>query len=304
MSPIVSVVTPSRNALAWLPAAIASIGDDPRVEILVVDDGSTDGTAAWLAETAARDPRLRILQGPGTGPSRARNLAITAARGTYCAFLDADDTWAPGKLDRQLALHAAHPEIGFSFTDYRHVTVEGEDRGPCFDFWPRFHARHGHRSEAFVLDRPLAALFAENVVGCSTVMARTDLLRAAGGFCADMPSSEDWDLWLGLSIRAPVGVVPGIQADYLMHRPGNLSGKMDQRILSMAVIASRYRKAAMGQERSARRIFMARYATARAEAATATGHRLRAVMLHLAAMLRAPSRRTIYDFAGALLRAA
>ena len=79
MTPDVTVVIPTRNALAWLPAAIASIGPDPRVEILVVDDGSTDGSAEWLAQQAAGDARLRVLVGGGDGPSVARNLAIVQA---------------------------------------------------------------------------------------------------------------------------------------------------------------------------------------------------------------------------------
>jgi glycosyltransferase involved in cell wall biosynthesis len=304
MPPVVSVIIPTRDALAWLPAAIASIGSDPRVEIIVVDDGSSDGTAAWLAAAAKCDARIRTLQGGGNGVARARNCAIAVARGRYCAFLDADDTWAPGKLERQLAFHAANPAIGFSFTDYRHVTVDGEDRGPCFAFWPRFAARHGHHGAPFILDRPLATLFAENVVGTSTVMARTDLLLHAGGFSTIVVSAEDWDLWLALAARAPVGVVPGIQADYLMHRPGNLTGKMGHRILAMQTIAARYRRGAEAQDRSAGRVFDARLATARAEIAESAGARLRAAALRLMALLQAPSRRTAIDLAGSLLRTA
>lgn len=303
MSPEVSVIIPTRDALAWLPAAIASIGPDPRVEILVVDDGSTDATMAWLEDTARADSRLRVIIGEGKGPSHARNLAIGRARGRYCAFLDADDRWLPGKLDAQLALHAADPDLGFSFTDYRHVTVAGEDRGRSFSYWPYFNAQHGRRTGGFRLERALSALFAENVVGTSTVMARTDLLLHTGGFSGTIHSAEDWELWLALATRAPVGVVSGVYADYLMHRPGNMTGKMGLRVLAMAVIGARYRDDAIAEDPAVCRIFDARMTAARAEIAESAGAWLHAAWLRFKALLRAPSRRAAFDFAGALRRA-
>ncbi len=304
MTPDVSVIIPTRNALVWLPTAIASIGPDPRVEILVIDDGSTDGSADWLAQQAAADSRLRVLPGGGDGPSVARNLAIPQARGQWCAFLDADDCWAPGKLDVQLALHRACPELGFSFTDYRHVTVFGEDRGPCFAYWSRFAARHGGKSAPFILDRALSTLFAENVVGTSTVLARTDLLRHIGGFSTWVASAEDWQLWLAMAILAPVGVVPTVLTDYLMQRPGAMTRRVADRVLALQTIGIRYRDLAEAEDPSAGRIFDARLAGAKAELAELTGNRLRATWLRLGALVRAPCRRAAYDLAGTLRRTA
>ena len=303
MPPLVSVIIPTRDALQYLPAAIASVGTDLRVEILVVDDGSTDGSLDYLAGLAKADPRVRILHGGGRGPAPARNRAIATARGRYCAFLDADDVWMPGKLDVQLAFHEANPDIGFSFTDYRHVTMEGEDRGGCFAFWPQFQTRHGDKTEPFRLDRPLSTLYGENVVGTSTVMARTDVLLHAGGYSTSMVSAEDWELWLALAARAPVGAIPGHWADYLMHRPGNMTGKMALRILAMQAIGARYRKAALAEDPGALKLLDARLAAARAEIAEQSGAMLRAAWLRLKALLAAPSRRTALDLAGALRRA-
>lgn len=298
--PVVSVVIPTRDALQWLPAAIESVGPDPDAEIVVVDDGSKDGTLAWLGEMTAKDPRVRFLHGTQGGPSRARNMAIGAVRTPLIAFLDADDRWLPGKLQAQLALHRAHPEIGFSFTDYRHVTMTGEDRGGCFAFWPRFSARFGGLTEPFLLDRPVSTLFAENVVGTSTVIARTDLLRQVGGFPTGMSSAEDWDLWLTLAQRAPVGVVPQLLADYLMHRPGNTTGRLDLRVMAMAMIGERHRAAALAEDPSAEAGFNARMYAARAEIAEAAGEKIRSVKLRLKALAQQPSRRAVCEVVGAL----
>lgn len=299
--PDVSVIIPTFDALAWLPAAIASVGPDPRIEILVVDDGSADGTRDWLARQAADDRRLVVLHSDKGGPSRARNLAIAASRAPLIAFLDADDTWAPGKLDVQLAFHRAHPDLGFSFTDYRHVTTSGESRGGCFEFYPRFARIAAEHQGPFVLDNALAALFAENVVGTSTVMVRTDLLRQAGGFGVDLLSAEDWDLWLTLAQRAPVGVVPSVLADYLMHRPGNVSNKMWMRIMAVQAIASRHQAAALRQDPAIRGVLRARLYGARAEVAEASGRRLRAAALRMLALVNQPTRRAMRAVPAALL---
>lgn len=302
-APNVSVVIPTQNCLQWLPAAIDSIGADPDVEIIVVDDGSTDGTDDWLVERAREDRRLRIVKGLGRGPALARNTGLDHVRAKLVAFLDADDTWRAGKLAAQYALHARAPEIGFSFTDYRHVTVDDEDRGPCFAFWPHFHARHGHRKEAFVLgEAGLADLYAENVVGTSTVMVRTDLLRQVGGFATGLSSAEDWELWLRLAGEAPVGCVPMVLADYLMHRPGNVTGRHELRVLAMRVIAARYRAKATRLDPRSVAICEARLLAARAELHDRRGQRLAALALRLAALRRHPTRRLARETAAAAVK--
>ncbi|MFC7474283.1 glycosyltransferase family 2 protein [Dankookia sp. GCM10030260] len=303
--PECSVVIPARNAAPWLGGSIASIGAKAAVEILVVDDGSTDGTGELLGGLAAADARIVPLTGPRRGAAAARNAALAVAAAPLVAFLDADDRWRPGKLAAQLALHAARPELGFSFTDYRHVTEAGEDRGTCFGYWPGFRTRHGAWLEAFLLGPDaLAQLFAENVVGTSTVMVRTALLRETGGFDESLRQAEDWDLWLRLAARAPVGCVPLVGTDYLMHRPGNLSQDTAARAAALRLVAARHRAAAAGLDPGAARRCAARLLVAEAEAAAAAGQGWRAAGKQVQALLQAPDRRAARSAAAAVLRAA
>ena len=136
-SPRCSVVIPTYNCLDFLPLVIASVRMQAieDFEILVVDDGSTDGTGEWLAREAFLDRRIIPLQAHGQGPGFARNLAISHSRASLIAFLDADDLWWPNKLARQLEYHELNQDIGLSFTDYLHVDPRGEVRGTCFDYW-------------------------------------------------------------------------------------------------------------------------------------------------------------------------
>lgn len=294
----VSVVIPSKDALAWLPAALESIGSGQNLEIVVVDDGSTDGTDEFIARRALLDTRIRVVPGPGMGPSAARNVALGVARAPLIAFLDADDRWRPGKIETQAILHRKRPDVGFSFTDYSHHTVEGEDRGGCFTYWPRFHAGLQGATGPFVMDdHAMSKIYAENIVGTSTVVARTDLLREVGGFDTSMGSAEDWDLWLRLASRAPVGCIPWIAADYLMHRPGNVSGQAGRRASAMRHFAKRHEPAVRALDHEALRCCEARILTAEAEAAALSGRRLKAIKLRAMAWSLRPTVRNARELA-------
>ena len=91
----ISVIIPAYNVEGFIAEAFASVASQTKSvhEILVIDDGSTDGTAAWLRDMAQNDPRLRVLTSNRLGPSGARNVGLTAATQSIIAFLDADDAW-------------------------------------------------------------------------------------------------------------------------------------------------------------------------------------------------------------------
>ena len=292
-----------RDVTPWLLGAYASIGPYTDAEILLIDDGSRDETRTLADTLAATDCRIRVLSGDGNGPSAARNIGIAAARAPLIAFLDADDRWRPDKLARQLALHRRYPNLGFSFTDYQHVTQEGGDHGRCFAFWPHFRIRHANNAsdQPFLLGQDaLAQIFAENVVGTSTVVASTALLRSVGGFRTRWNSAEDWDLWLRLAGVAPVACVPAVLMDYLMHRSGAVSSRTETRSRAMRAIAQEHRRAAAYQNPKLVQIGDARLLIADAEAAT----RVRALLLQLRALIKSPSRRTARDAARTLWLAA
>lgn len=302
MPPICSIIIPTRDCLMYLPAALESIDAQgvADLEIIVVDDGSGDGSGAWLAERARTDPRLSVLPGPGRGPSAARNLAIEHAAAELVAFLDADDTWRPGQLPARLAYHSANPDVAFSFADYMHIDPRGGIHGTCFQFWPSFRANPArtrgtsHLQAAACRRLPNAAsvLLAENVVGTSTAVARRTALQDANGFATDLASASDWDLWLRLASSGPVAFSDTVAADYLM-RPGSVSRDTAARLAALEDIVRRHATRA-GAHRPAPwavRHANARILTARAEAARRRGDRFQAVAAHAGAALLAPSLR-------------
>lgn len=139
--PLVSVITIFHNEERFLPEAVASVRGQSGVdwELLLVDDGSTDGSSAWAREQAVADPdHIRYLTHPdGTnrGMSATRNVGIEQARGAWLTFLDADDVWAPGKLARQLELLAAHPGLDVLVSPAQWWrTWDPENRGEADDW--------------------------------------------------------------------------------------------------------------------------------------------------------------------------
>ncbi|MEP9367849.1 glycosyltransferase family A protein [Xanthobacter sp. VNH20] len=240
MRPICSIVIPTRNCLAYLPKALESIrlqGVDG-LEILVADDGSTDGTDAFLAQEAGRWPALRVLSTGGIGPARARNHAIDRAEGELIAFLDADDVWLENKLARQLAFHAANPDVALTGTDYRFVNEAGQTFSTFFDLVKPDEFFFGAPAFQRIAD-PCAALLGCNLIGTSTAMARTAVLKEAGGFPTDVPSASDWALWLRIADRHPVAISGATLVDYL-DRPGSVSKNVAARIAALHAIVDAY----------------------------------------------------------------
>jgi teichuronic acid biosynthesis glycosyltransferase TuaG len=207
VSPRVSVITPVWNAAATLGETVASVqaqsvGD---WEMLLVDDGSTDGSRALAEALAAADPRLRVLGwSQNHGPAAARNAAIRAAQGRYIAFLDADDRWRPEKLARQVG-YMEQTGVPFTFTAYQRIDPEGRPLGPVVP-----PVRLTYRE-----------LLRGNVVGCLTAVYDA---RALGKMeMPDLRRRQDFGLWLALlRFGAEAHGLSEELADYRV-RPGSLS---------------------------------------------------------------------------------
>jgi len=192
---LVSVIIPVHNRAATIQRATASVlaQEDVNLEVLVVDDASTDGTLHVLR--TIQDPRLRILRQPrNLGVSAARNLGLAKAQGQMLALLDSDDWWLPGKMTRHLDYHCAGP-WRISQTDEIWIR-QGR----------RVNPKHKHA-------KPEGWFFAQALQAClispSCVLFDRDFWSEVGPFDETLPACEDYDLWLRTLIRPPVGLYRG-----------------------------------------------------------------------------------------------
>jgi glycosyltransferase involved in cell wall biosynthesis len=207
--PLVSVVIPAFNAASHLPQALESaLGQTWRqLEVIVVDDGSTDTTPDLVAEVAARDSRVRLIRQPNAGVGAARNTGIQAARGRYIAPLDADDLWAPRKLELQVAeMERAGPHAGLAYCWLRSV-----DQQNRLLAW----------ATPITISGPSgAAMMLANFVGnASTPLFRASALATVGLYLTraeqhGAQGCEDWDLHLRIAERFSFCCVPAHLVSY------------------------------------------------------------------------------------------
>ncbi len=222
----VAVVIPSRNGLPHLLTAIESALAQTLApaEVIVVDDGSMDGTAAAVAARCAGDPRapVRVLRGEFGGPAAARNAGWRAAAAPWIALLDADDEWLPGKLEQAAAVLGRAPRATWFFSDGTLRPVDGEVHESAF-------ALCADVPDAYV-GSPIAELFEVNLVLTSSVVVRRDALGRVGGFDETLPLAEDLELWIRLARDGPAAVSPLALLRY-QHRADGLSQQVERRLL-------------------------------------------------------------------------
>ena len=209
----VSLIIATFNHARFLDAAIDSALAQTlgAVDVIVVDDGSTDDTPAVLARYAGR---VRVLRQPNRGLAAARNAGLAAARGTYVAFLDADDVMAPTKLAAQLEVLERSPTIGWTYCDVLIETVATRTTVTASE-------RFGYGARA--LDGWLfPELIHGNFIPAIAPMIRRTALDAVGGFDERLTALEDWDMWLRLSLLAEARYTPAVLVTYRI-RPGGMS---------------------------------------------------------------------------------
>jgi glycosyltransferase involved in cell wall biosynthesis len=208
--PLVSIIIPAFNAELTLRESIESVlaSTYANIEVIVVDDGSTDSTGAIADNFEASDARVRVHRQSNGGLSAALNCGFRFARGDYLARLDADDLWHPNKLERQMDLAIRHPELGFIYTFVRYIDHEGRVLRDIAQRFPRHALCRG--------------LYESLVGGGSSALMKRSAVASAGGCDELLKSWEDLLLQLKISLRHPIGFVPEYLIGYRV-RPGSLS---------------------------------------------------------------------------------
>jgi glycosyltransferase involved in cell wall biosynthesis len=275
----VSVVIPAHNAAWCIERAVDSVlaQTTPPFELIVVNDGSTDGTKRVVEDYG---DHLVLLNKPNGGPSSARNAGILQSQGEWIAFLDADDHWLPEKLERQVARIAAYPSFGFCST---RTLVEGPE-GEALGCWQCPTVRTSALHSIFETTAAVAG-------SGSGVLARRDLLVEAGLFDETLQGLEDTDMWMRLAaisgyvcIDEPLTVISKRRDS----RSGNLDGMRTSALMVMKKNRHLLEKPFRGG------FWQAAYATVLADYAKweyRSGRRLSAVAHLTEGLLRAPVRR-------------
>lgn len=216
----VSVVIPCFNAEPYIVGAIRSVlaQDWPNLEIVVVDDGSSDRSAELALDTF---PGIALLRQVNQGVAVARNKGIAHARGDWIAFLDADDIWLPGKLRAQWETLSARPDVRMSYTAWE--VWSSTEQSPTPEYVAALLDQSG---DADRWSGPTGWVYPDLLLDCvvwtSTVLVHRSVLSEVGQFDSTLPRGEDYDLWLRASRVTEILRVAAPYALYRMH-PNSLT---------------------------------------------------------------------------------
>lgn len=219
-SPKVSVVIPAYNGQRYLADTIKSVlaQSMPFLEVIVVDDGSTDNTAGLVRDFIKRDNRVRYFKQEHSGVSAARNRGISQARAEYIAFIDHDDLWSPEKLEKQLAVFNAHPGLALVYARTGIIDennkpkgmvggLAGPERGFCFD-----------------------KLLEGNFIPLSSAVVKRDALEALDTwFAEELEMLEEIELFLRLAFSFKIDYCGEILAKWRMH--GNNDSRLRRNLM-------------------------------------------------------------------------
>lgn len=207
---LISVIMPCYNAELHLREAVNSVLNQTyaKIELIVIDDGSTDHSLEMLRTYG---DRIKVLSQANQGPYPARNHGLAHAAGKYVAFLDADDWWSLDCLEKLYAALVARPECALAYCGWQNVGLPGGRGAP--------HIPPDYELE----DKAARFLRAAAPWPIHAALVRRQILDEVGGFHLDPPTCMDYDLWLRIAVARPVVRVPEVMAFYRHHASGQIT---------------------------------------------------------------------------------
>ncbi len=226
MNPKVSIVIPTYNRETIICKAIDSALSQTykNLEIIIVDDGSTDNTKTVLEKYGSR---LNYFYQENKGISGARNAGIKRSTGQYIAFLDSDDYWLPDKLEKQIELFLQYPEYGMVACQCASIGADGQFRQKN---------RHG-KSGSVLFD-----LFKKNFIRTSSAVIKKECFLKSGLFDENLKECEEYDLWLRISAHYQVGFINEPLAVYTDNPKGASTDSLRGRLYRLQVLEKDYLK--------------------------------------------------------------
>ncbi|MBH1939368.1 glycosyltransferase family 2 protein [Mobilitalea sibirica] len=227
----ISVVIPTHNRANLIEKAIKSVQNQtyPVREIIIVSDGSVDGTDEIVNQLMNEDSRIQLISyHPGRNGNYARNCGIKAATGEYIAFLDDDDEWFPEKIQKQVEIIKIDQEVGLVCTGIENIYIE---ENSSYLYIP---AESGDLSQKILI---------RNYVGStSTVLVKSELLKLCGFFDEQLYARQDYDLWIRICQVTKVGVVKEPCVKYYNYKQNNqISQQTDKYLKATEQINTKYK---------------------------------------------------------------
>jgi len=251
---LVSVVVPTYNREQMLHGTLDSVHKQSYrpIEVIVVDDGSTDDTEqavrTWAATHHERHGfSVRYQRQPHLGGNAARNTGISSALGTFVAFLDSDDRWLPDKIEKQVAVLQSDARIGGVYCGVRHVEAgTGESTEPVERSYPS--------------GQLLGELLVKDVTAqTSTYVVRKEPFDEVGGFDTELEARQDWDMWIRLAAKYHIGCVPEPLVEYRHHAGPRTNNDPTKEIRAYGRIMEKYADLRRAQPWPVRRAATAAY---------------------------------------------
>ena len=234
--PLVSVVIPTYNCAQYIGETLESVLSQsyPRLEVIVVDDGSTDNTQEVVK---AYDPKrvTYLYQANSGGPAGPRNRAVQQARGRYIALIDSDDIMLPGKIECAVRMLVQEPQLGLVFSNFvKFDAVSGQHPGTFLDTYEYFlklpKKQVAESQYVIRADAAYDGLISENYIGLSGVVMPKEVFSRIGIFDASITGPEDYDMWLRIAYAYDIGFIDMIGHRYRVRLDG-ITGMGDVKLV-------------------------------------------------------------------------